>query len=883
MAARISGATVLGFTILQILSLTYFFSAHFPSPPSTSSECPVPTQRLQDLLDSVVISHALRRETALRPSAAPYSRMILMVVDALRFDYAAALPFLQHARQENVAMLFSAAAGPPTVTMPRLKAILTGTEPQFLDAVRNFASGAVREDSLVQRLHESGKRLHFYGDDTWLRMFPTLFEKHEGTTSFFVSDTVEVDDNVTRNVMLALASPEDWDVLILHYLGLDHIGHLGGETDARLIPKLQEMNDVLQLLYGKTTESEMGEETLVVLCSDHGMTHAGGHGGASLDETSTVFALLSQKLRSTSEHERGRVIDREGSVMQVDIATTLSVLLGVTIPCRTSGSVIQHPLRRVGGVLFELWGHRQALLQRLTLLEEWDSAFYSLKINWEHGDTSIVSAEEAVLNSLDSHEECVICLTSVHSPKTCNVQCERAIVYYTTLYDALSEIHPSGGRSEDSASLAVMGLAALALCSAWWWRQLLVAAGPHPSPLHKWFILAALVHAVSYASSSFIEEEQETISFFTASFFFAIMSLGASSCKPSKCFISFVGGAALLTITRRWNASGVKIGEVDLLYPSDMGLAFRIYQSIPSNLEPWIVAVCMGIVSFVLVSARTFIDGLPVKGKISPQPTLGRRVFHQILQLAALGGIAAHHIAMVLPEPRGSWCSTAAQYGAGTAYASTTLSLIYAASRGGKLNRVQTVSYWIHPVLILMTLWQRPHNAVLLALELVKVCGMIMYLRHIQRQSTSQVRVSDLLLAMIWMGRSSYYLFGSGNSIDSVDFAGAYAGLPSYSPGLVGAIIFLKVYTGPILWGYGIALASLDVTDGTPLSLAAVYVLATRSTLLLSAATLSFVMSTHLFAWSVFAPKLLFEVGWLAADIFVALPLYFLSSVVSQR
>lgn len=38
---------------------------------------------------------------------------------------------------------------------------------------------------------------------------------------------MEVDKNVTRHV-----SPElersDWKALIFHYLGLDHIGHLGG-------------------------------------------------------------------------------------------------------------------------------------------------------------------------------------------------------------------------------------------------------------------------------------------------------------------------------------------------------------------------------------------------------------------------------------------------------------------------------------------------------------------------------------------------------------------------------------------------------------------------------------------------------------------------------
>ena len=40
-------------------------------------------------------------------------------------------------------------------------------------------------------------------------------------------DFTEVDRNVTRHVPGELSN-SDWNTLILHYLGLDHIGHKGG-------------------------------------------------------------------------------------------------------------------------------------------------------------------------------------------------------------------------------------------------------------------------------------------------------------------------------------------------------------------------------------------------------------------------------------------------------------------------------------------------------------------------------------------------------------------------------------------------------------------------------------------------------------------------------
>jgi ethanolamine phosphate transferase 2 subunit G len=74
---------------------------------------------------------------------------------------------------------------------------------------------------------------------------------------------------------------KDWDVLILHYLGLDHIGHLGGPkrlslgnavlTDSIYMqPKQREMDGIIERIYNSLTKTE-GERTLMVICGDHGM------------------------------------------------------------------------------------------------------------------------------------------------------------------------------------------------------------------------------------------------------------------------------------------------------------------------------------------------------------------------------------------------------------------------------------------------------------------------------------------------------------------------------------------------------------------------------------------------------------------------------------
>lgn len=57
-----------------------------------------------------------------------------------------------------------------------------------------------------------------------------------------------MDNNVTRHLDTELGS-SDWDVLILHYLGLDHIGHLAGPHSSLVPDKLNQMDGIVQKIY----------------------------------------------------------------------------------------------------------------------------------------------------------------------------------------------------------------------------------------------------------------------------------------------------------------------------------------------------------------------------------------------------------------------------------------------------------------------------------------------------------------------------------------------------------------------------------------------------------------------------------------------------------
>jgi GPI ethanolamine phosphate transferase 3 subunit O len=85
------------------------------------------------------------------------------------------------------------------------------------------------------------------GDDTWMLVFPDSFESNMSHPfpSFDVEDLHTVDNGVIDNIFPLLRSPDKWDFLVAHFLGVDHVGHRLGPSHPTMKTKLTQMNDVL--------------------------------------------------------------------------------------------------------------------------------------------------------------------------------------------------------------------------------------------------------------------------------------------------------------------------------------------------------------------------------------------------------------------------------------------------------------------------------------------------------------------------------------------------------------------------------------------------------------------------------------------------------------
>jgi len=142
------------------------------------------------------------------------------------------------------------------------------------------------------------------------------------------------------------------DVMILHYLGLDHIGHSFAGKEEFVIPKLKEMDHKIEDVYTRIAQrdSQDGKKTLMLVMGDHGMTSEGNHGGASKDETHAAAVFMSPHFRkapSSFESWTEAIAAAEAdSHNQEDLAATLTALLDGSNPLKFgSGCLIERVMK----------------------------------------------------------------------------------------------------------------------------------------------------------------------------------------------------------------------------------------------------------------------------------------------------------------------------------------------------------------------------------------------------------------------------------------------------------------------------------------------------------------------------------------------------------
>lgn len=144
-----------------------------------------------------------------------------------------------------------------------------------------------------------------------------------------------------------------------------------------------------------------------------------------------------------------------------------------------------------------------------------------------------------------------------------------------------------------------------------------------------------------------------------------------------------------------------------------------------------------------------------------------------------------------------------------------------------------------------------------------------------QRWMLEMVGGDKMWMAMtcLWMQHVSFFALGNSNSLSSIDLSNAYNGINSYSIPLVGMLTFISNWAGPIWWTVA-AIRFLARKDGKDMEKKKggdvdVYLdwmgwcSWFHGVVMCFLVATCIILRTHLFIWTVFSPKFLFQAVWL--------------------
>jgi hypothetical protein len=261
------------------------------------------------------------------PTAAPLSRQVVLVlVDGLGLPGARTLPFLGALRARGAD--YDCRIGEPSLSLPGRAVMLSGAWQEINGQPTNYDPRPLRVEHAFTVARRQGLATALAAGANGLRLFqaaisrPVVYGKDPETAPFAAYEAAQRRQAQDGSALLRELRGQPALVMIeLH--AVDESGHGWGAASDEYRRAAAQADDAIR---GFASSLDLDRDTLVVT-ADHGHVGIGGHGGPEDEVLHVPLVLAGAGIRAAVR----------GTARQVDVASTLSVLLGLAIPSSNQG------------------------------------------------------------------------------------------------------------------------------------------------------------------------------------------------------------------------------------------------------------------------------------------------------------------------------------------------------------------------------------------------------------------------------------------------------------------------------------------------------------------------------------------------------------------